>query len=215
MAEDAISVMDAAGVAEPAVVIGASMGGMIAQEMVLRYPERFRALVLGCTACGPLFRATWPKLRRSPGFWHWLRLRGEERERALVKLLYSDTTPIDRIEEDIQIRAVRQPPVRAVLSQLAGIVAWSSHRRLSQIKIPTLIVHGDQDQILPCQNGKMIAAQMPHAEFHLIPDCGHMITTDQPEISLSLVTDFLRRLRSETSVLSAAPASEAGDAGPV
>ena len=68
MSEDALAVLAAAEVHEPAFVLGASMGGMIAQELALRSPDRVRALILGCTACGPLLRAAWPNLKRSPGF---------------------------------------------------------------------------------------------------------------------------------------------------
>src|SRR5690348_6935541 len=60
MAEDAMAVLEAAGVQEPAFLLGASMGGMIAQELALRYQDRFRGLLLGCTACGPFYRAAWP-----------------------------------------------------------------------------------------------------------------------------------------------------------
>jgi pimeloyl-ACP methyl ester carboxylesterase len=195
MAEDAMAVLEAAGVREPAFLLGASMGGMIAQELALRYPDRFRALLLGCTACGPFYRASWPNFERSPGFWNWVRLRGEARERALIRLLYADTTPRERIEEDIRIRAVRQPGFRPVLSQLAGILSWSSYRRLPALKLPTLVVHGDQDHILPATNGRMVARRIPEAEFVLIPDSGHMLVTDQPELSLGAVDRFLYEVR--------------------
>jgi 3-oxoadipate enol-lactonase len=198
MAQDALAVLEEAGVDAPAFILGASMGGMIAQELTLRHPERVRALILGCTACGPILRASWPKLSRSPGFCRWLSLTGEARERALVRLLYADATPGHRIEEDIKIRAVNQPGLRAVLRQLAGVLSWSSYQRLPNIDVPTLVVHGDQDCVLPPANGRMVASRIKNSEFVLIPDAGHMITTDQPEISLSTVRSFLERVRNQT-----------------
>lgn len=194
MAEDAMAVLTAAGVQEPVCVLGASMGGMIAQEIALRYPDRFRALLLACTACGPLFRASLPNFKRSPGFWNWYRLKGEAREQALVRMLYSDLTPPERIEEDLRVRAVRQPGIGAVINQLAGIVSWSSYRRLPQLNLPALVAHGDQDHILPAANGVMIARRIPNAEFVLLPDCGHMIMTDQPLVSLQVIERFLARI---------------------
>lgn len=194
MAEDAMAVLDDAEARQPTILLGASMGGMIAQEMALRYPTRFRALLLGCTACGPFYRWTWPHLEHSPGFWHWLRLKGEARERAMIRLLYSKTTPPDRIEEDIRVRATRQPPVRAVLNQLAGILAWSSYRRLPNLRLPALIVHGEHDHVLPPANGRMVARRIPGSEFVVIPDAGHMIVTDQPEIAILTMQRFLNRL---------------------
>ncbi len=195
MAEDAFAVLEAAGVDEPALVLGASMGGMIAQELTLRHPERVQALVLGCTACGPLLRAAWPELEWSPGLWHWISSRGVLRERALVRLLYANTTPLDRIEEDIAIRAACQPPVHAVLRQLAGILSWSSYSRLPQIKVPTLVVHGEQDHVLPPANGRMVASRISNSEFVLLPNAGHILTTDQPELSLQIVRRFLETVR--------------------
>lgn len=209
MAEDALAVLNAAGVDEPALLLGASMGGMIAQELTLRHPDRVRALVLGCTACGPLLRATWPQLGWSPGLWHWISSRGEPRERSLVRLLYASTTPKDRIEEDIAIRTACQPPVQAVLRQLAGILSWSSYKRLPQIKVPTLVVHGDQDHVLPPANGRMVASRIESSEFVLLPDAGHILTTDQPELSLQVVGRFLERVRA-TDYASDAGLKDAG-----
>jgi pimeloyl-ACP methyl ester carboxylesterase len=194
MAEDAMAVLEAAGVREPAFVLGASMGGMIAQEIALRYPDRFRALLLACTGCGPLLRAAWPNFKRSPGFWNWYRLKGEARERALVRMLYSDFTPPERIEEDFRIRAARQPSIGAVVNQLAGIVSWSSYRRLPQLNLPALVAHGDQDHILPAANGAMLARRLPNCEFVVLPNCGHMIMTDQPARSLQVIQRFLERV---------------------
>lgn len=193
MADDAIAVLDAAGVSEPVVLLGASMGGMIAQELALQYPERVKALILGCTACGPLLRAAWPRLGRSPGV-RWFSLTGAERERSLIRFLYADGTCPARIEEDIAIRAVNQPPLRCVLRQLSGILVWSSYRRLPSLNVPTLVVHGNQDHVLPPANGRMVAKRIPNAEFVLIRDAGHMITTDQPEASLGALRRFLAGL---------------------
>jgi 3-oxoadipate enol-lactonase len=194
MAEDAITVLDSAGVNEPALLMGASMGGMIVQEMALRYPDRFRGLVLGCTACGPFYRAAWPNFERSPGLWQWLYLRGEARERALIRLLYADGTLLERIEEDIRIRAVRQPALWPVLKQLAGVLSWGSYRRLPQLRVPVLVIHGDEDHILPASNGRAVARRIPGAAFVLIPQAGHILTTDQPELSLQIVERFLAGL---------------------
>ena len=195
MAEDAFAVLDEAGVQEPVLLLGASMGGMIGQEMALQRPHRFRGLVLGCTACGPFYRAAWPNFQRAPGVWQWLYLKGEMRERALIRLLYADGTPLDRIEEDIRVRAIRQPPLRSVLKQLAGILSWSSYRRLPQLRIPALVIHGDEDHILPASNGRTVARLIPGAEFVLIPQAGHLLTTDQPELALQVVERFLSRLK--------------------
>ena len=74
------------------------------------------------------------------------------------------------------------------------MLSWHSYRRLPWIKIPTLVVHGDQDHVLPAANGRMVADQIENSEFVLIPEAGHMITTDQPELSLQAVRRFLEKV---------------------
>jgi 3-oxoadipate enol-lactonase len=200
MASDAMAVLDAAGVHERVTLMGASMGGMIVQELALRAEDRFRALLLGCTACGPFYRAHWPNFQRAPGFLQYVRLRGEARQRSLIRLLYADTTPPERINEDLAVLVPRQAPLTSVLYQLTGIMRWSSWARLPRVHLPTLVVHGDQDHILPPGNGSMIAGRIPGAELVIIPQAGHMITTDQPERSLELMDRFLWQLSGEETV---------------
>jgi 3-oxoadipate enol-lactonase len=188
MAADAHAILKAAGIAA-ADVMGASMGGMIAQELALRFPDSVRRLVLACTTHGGLF-ARWPDLtgrhaRRNnrSGTSAW--------ERALVPLLYDDTTPCERIDEDLKIRSGCQWCFRGFSGQLAGILLWSSYRRLPRITAPTLVLHGEHDRLVPPQNGRAVAARIPHAQFQLVPQAGHMLLTDQPEICAGIVLSFL------------------------
>jgi pimeloyl-ACP methyl ester carboxylesterase len=189
MASDARAILQAAGI-PAAHVVGASMGGMIAQELALRFPDSVRRLVLACTTHGGLF-SRWPDFTHRPRGIRWLRGGALEREQALIPLLYADTTPRHRIEEDLQIRCRCQWCYQGFLSQLAGILAWSSYRRLSRIDIPTLVIHGEQDRLVPPQNGKVVADRIPNAQFHLVPQAGHMLMTDQPDISTEIVLNFL------------------------
>ncbi len=188
MAEDAAAVLDAAGVAT-AHVIGASMGGMVAQEFALRWPARVRSLVLACTTCGGL-RTHLPKLaqfRKPMAGAHTF----EERIRGFAPLLYSDSTPRERIEEDNVIRVNHFPEIRAYFKQLAAVLSWSSYGRLPAIHAPALIIHGDSDRILPPRNAGTLARRIPHASKVILPNAGHLFTTDQPELAHEAVMRFL------------------------
>jgi pimeloyl-ACP methyl ester carboxylesterase len=191
MARDARAILQAAGISA-AHVVGASMGGMIAQELALRFPHCVRRLVLACTTHGGLF-SKWPDFTLRPRGIGWLRGGALEREQALIPLLYADTTPRQRIEEDLQIRSRCQWCYQGFLGQLAGILTWSSYRRLSRLDVPTLVIHGEQDRLVPPQNGKVLANRIPHAQFRLVPQAGHMLMTDQPAISTEIVLNFLRQ----------------------
>jgi pimeloyl-ACP methyl ester carboxylesterase len=191
MADDARAVLDAAGV-ERAHVIGASMGGMIAQEFALRYPARVQTLALGCTSYSGLF-ARWPHFRRSPGF-SWFRTEDRVvRERKLRQFLYAAATPEERIEEDIRIRCGCGWTYKGVLSQLGGILLWNSYWRLPAIAAPTLVMHGEEDHLIPPVNGRVVAARIPNARFELIRNAGHILTTDQPEITIRHLLGFLKQ----------------------
>jgi 3-oxoadipate enol-lactonase len=189
MATDAHAILQAAGVAEGD-VIGASMGGMIAQELALRFPSCVRRLVLACTMHGGLF-ASWPDFTGYPPRVNWSRTGSWDR--ALIPFLYAETTPRGRIYEDLEIRASCQWCYRGFLAQLAGILFWSSYRRLPRITVPTLVLHGEQDRLVPPQNGKAVAIRIPRAQFRLVPHAGHMLLTDQPEICAEIVLSFLSR----------------------
>lgn len=192
MASDAVAVMDAAGVTS-AHVIGASMGGMIALELALRYPERVRSLVLGCTPYSGLF-GKWPHLRYCWPFVRWNSSDREQRERELRPLLYAEATPLERVEEDLAIRCKCTWNSRGFLGQFAAILRWNSYRRLPHIRVPTLVLHGAEDHLVPPENGQVIASRIPGARFHLLTNAGHILITDQPEASVQQLLDFLREV---------------------
>ncbi len=189
MARDAAAVLDAAGVAA-AHVVGASMGGMIAQELALQYPDRVLSLVLGCTTFSGLF-GHWPHLSRRPRGIRWDKATRLERERALRNLLYAEATPWERIEEDLTVRCACTWTTKGFWNQFAGILLWNSYRRLSRIRVPTLVLHGAEDHLVPPQNGRIVAARIPGARFHLVPNAGHILITDQPEACTELMLQFL------------------------
>ncbi len=189
MAQDTAAVLDAAGVSA-AHVIGASMGGMIAQELALRYPHRVLSLLLGCTSYGGLL-ARWPSLSHAP---RELPLGADarmSREAALIPLLYSPSTPLETIQEDLHIRATCNWTYRGFWAQFGGILLWNAYLRLPRIKVPTLVVHGEEDRLVPPANGRVVAQRIPRARFELIPKAGHMLLTDQPETCVALMLEFL------------------------
>ncbi len=190
MAEDAVAVLNAAAV-PAAHIVGASMGGMIAQELALRHPDRVLSLVLGCTSYSGL-GARWPHFRFGPRGLRWSHGPRLERERSLRRLLYADSTPDERIEEDLRIRCQSNWCYRGFFNQFIGVLRWSSYRRLPRIRVPTLVLHGDQDHLVPVENGKALAARIPGAHFRLIGNAGHVLTTDQPEACQEALAQFLR-----------------------
>jgi len=191
MASDAAAVLAAAG-AESAHVFGVSMGGMIAQEFALQYPTRVRSLVLGCTAAGGP-----TAVRAGPEATQMLMTRDkmtpEQALEAPVPFIYDSTTPRERIDEDLAIRRPWLPRPEAYTAQLQGIIAWEAYSRLSGIAAPTLVIHGENDRLVPPTNGKLIAERVPGAKLLMIPHASHLFTTDQPEAAHRAILEFLNQ----------------------
>jgi 3-oxoadipate enol-lactonase len=185
MAEDAASVLDAAGV-ERAHVYGISLGGMIAQELALRHPERVRALVLGATTAGGdrLVPADEPvnafvRLRAQ--------MTAEHAVWASVPINYARRTRLeggDRIAEDIARRLRYPVEAEFYTAQLAA--AHGHDARVEDIRAPTLVVHGDEDVLIPPGNGERLAELIPGAELSLWREAAHLYFTDDPEIDRSV-----------------------------
>jgi len=189
MAHDAAAVLDAAGVSA-AHVIGASMGGMIAQELALRHSHRVLSLLLGCTSYGGLL-ARWPSFSHAPKNMPLGENARLSREEALVPLLYSSSTAKELIEEDLRVRAQCRWSYRGFWGQFGGVLLWNSYRRLPRIQAPTLVVHGAEDKLVPPANGRVVAKRIPGARFELLPKAGHVLVTDQLEACVGLMMDFL------------------------
>jgi pimeloyl-ACP methyl ester carboxylesterase len=197
MSRDALAVLKAAGETS-AHVIGASMGGMIAQELALQSPASVRSLLLASTSYAGIL-ARWPRvpLRRRAEL---LEAYPKLRERMLADMLYARTTPRHRIEEDWAVqRECGGRTFQGGWYQFSGILPWSSYRRLPLIKVPTLVVHGDSDRLIPPGNGRTVAQRIPGARFVLLPDAGHILTTDQPEACETLLDEFLAGTMAESS----------------
>ncbi len=191
MAADAAAVLDAAGV-QAAFVFGLSMGGYIAQELSLQYPGRVRALILGCTACGgDHVQAAQPEVLQV--LIARAQMAPEQGVRAMIPYVYASATPSERIEADMRVRLANYPDPATYLGQIEGIRQWQSCSRLSQLDLPTLILHGEEDQLIPPANGKLLAEHIHGSVLQILPDASHVFTTDQPQLTVQAIREFLAR----------------------
>ena len=192
MAADCFAVLDAAGV-DRAQVVGISMGGLISQEMALTAPERLRSLCLVATHAGTA-HAVWDAEALAM-----LGNRGEmtvqEAAEMSLPFNYAPGTPRERIEEDWAVRFPLAASPAGYLNQLAGASQWSGLERLPSLQVPTLVVHGELDRLVPPDNGRMLADAIPGAELVVVPDANHILMTDQPEQVEKVLLDWLERHR--------------------
>lgn len=188
LASDAAAVLDAAGV-KSAHVVGISMGGMIAQEFALQYPERVRSLILGCTAPGGP-----AAIRAEQEAIDLLKARDMtpvQMAEAAVPFIYDVGTPRARVDEDLAVRRPWFPRPEGYAAQLQAIFSWEAYSRLPRIAAPTLVIHGESDRLIPAANAKLIADRIPGAKLVMIPHASHLFITDQPEAALHALLGFL------------------------
>ncbi len=121
------------------------------------------------------------------------KMTAEEAAEAAIPFIYDPGTPREKIDEDLRVRRPWFPRPDAYSAQLQGILAWEAYSRLDQITAPTLVIHGENDLLVPPGNGALIAQRIAGAKLVLLPNAGHIFTTDQPEASHQAVADFLAK----------------------
>jgi pimeloyl-ACP methyl ester carboxylesterase len=178
MAEDAVGLLDALQI-EKAKVYGISMGGMIAQELALQHPQCVEKLVLGCTAAGgsTAKMASFEVLEKLIASVRLMATKPEEALDVMIPLLY----PADFVARHPELkplmlaglRMVPGTPPETADRTVAGLVLFNTYERLPQIKCPVLIVHGEEDVLIPAENARIMQARIEHAELMTIPDAGH------------------------------------------
>jgi pimeloyl-ACP methyl ester carboxylesterase len=192
MADDAVGLLDSLGV-ESAHVVGVSMGGMIAQTMAIHYPERVRTLTSIMSSTGnpelpqPKPEAmevllTPPVSNRNDYITNQLKA---------AKVLHGPTYPLD--EDYVRNYAERSYDrcyhPQGYSRQLAAVLA--SERRdesLANVKVPTLVMHGDRDPLVPVDGGKDTAKSIPGAKLVIIEGMGHSFPTEKvPKILQELL----------------------------
>jgi len=194
MADDAAGLLAALGF-ERADVLGVSMGGMIAQELVLRHPERVRRLVLASTHCGrrsgvrahPEARRTTFRILREP----------HRIERHLGRLLFSRRlTRADRalVQELERVRRIAPISEWASLKQYLAILRHDTRARLGGITAPTLVLAAERDLMVPADNARVLAAAIPGARLQIFPGGSHALLHERAGEIAELVAAFLDEL---------------------
>lgn len=191
LAADALAVLDAAG-EQQADVIGVSMGGLVVQELALARPGRVRSLVLGCTHPGGTDAVFTDEARELLG--GRAGMSPDEAAEASVPFVYAASTPRTRIDEDLAVRRAVPTQPAGYLAQLGGAIGHpGTGHRLPGLDVPTLVVHGTADRLVPVENGRFVAAAVPGARLHLLEGAGHIFWTDQPDETMTLLLSWLGR----------------------
>jgi pimeloyl-ACP methyl ester carboxylesterase len=196
LADDTAALMDHVGFAS-AHIFGESMGGMVAQELALRHPQKVRSLVLGCTTSGgpkavPLGGEALASAYSTES------LSPEERGRALAEAAFTKGY-LEYHPEIIStlIEARRRKPLDPVAfaHRLKAAYAHDTYDRLPRLACPTLIITGKEDVLISWENSRILAERIPGAKLVLLEPAGHAFWVEQPERTREAILTFLREQR--------------------
>lgn len=175
-------------------VVGLSMGGMIAQELALDYPEKVRKLVLMCTTSGGR-----EQVLADPEIYSLLNvprqgISDEQIARLSLNLLF----PIEFINDNpdlmdqlVHDMCIAPTPPEPFLAQVRAVSRWSVYDRIGELKNPTLIISAEKDIMIPAQNSRILHDLIPGSRLIEVSGAGHDLPSMYPEKISSEIIDFL------------------------
>lgn len=197
MAEDVVSAMDHAGV-DQAVIVGNSLGGMVAQQMALRHPTRVQGLVLMASSPGlPLGRPPSPR-----AIMHMVKAQLGPKDEVIANL---GPILLSRAHEPLAeqylsawpeaLKGEQRVAAAGFLKQLAAAALHRPGDRLRDIHCPTVVLVGDGDRLMPVRNSYVLASKIPRATLEVLADVGHNILCVASDRLLDAVAQVERVVR--------------------
>jgi 3-oxoadipate enol-lactonase len=177
--EDTVGLLDHVGVPS-AHLYGQSFGGMVALELTLAFPDRVRSLILAATHPGASHAVK--SRSRAPKDRPWL---------GLFSPGFVRDHP-DRLEEHRLVARRNPQPSHATRRQWEAMQGFDANDRLSDIRVPTIVLHGTDDLTVDPENARILASRIPCARLALLEGAGHVYHWELPEKADSVALDFVR-----------------------
>jgi pimeloyl-ACP methyl ester carboxylesterase len=206
MADDTVGLMDALGVSH-AHIVGASMGGMIAQLVAINHPSRTKSLVSIMSTTG---RRDLPSgnpetlsvLFRSPKSTNRADLidASIEVQKALAGPGFPASEAEMRARAELRMDRVPLDLAGVARQSAALIVAQPRNDLLKQVRCPTLVLHGADDPVIPAAGGKDTAESIPGAQLIIIPGMGHDFPPPLVPVFLKHIGEFVSKVEAEASI---------------
>jgi 3-oxoadipate enol-lactonase len=194
--EDVLKVYRALDI-DAAVLVGLSMGGTVAQNFTLSYPERVRALVLvGATPHGLGADVSVDNVLKAID-----ELGVVAASQRVIERSFGSAASLALVE--FAKNEVAQTPAFVAREAIASLNASDSRARLEEIRVPTLVVVGDEDIITPPSESKILANSIPGSQLHVVRGAGHFPMLEQPFTFNCLLGEFLVRQGTQSTRASA------------
>nr|WP_269204544.1 alpha/beta hydrolase [Motilibacter deserti] len=194
LADEVAALLDEAGLAS-AVVCGVSMGAYVALALARRHPARLRGLVLASSRAGadaPEARERRERIARAVLAERDVRVLHEEVAPGLLGATTHEVRP--DVVEDVR-RLVGEAPVEAVAwAQRAMAARPDSTDVLADVRVPALVLVGEEDAIVPVDEARAIAAALPVGRLMAVPGAGHLVPLERPAEFAAAVTQLVQQV---------------------
>jgi len=195
MAQDVVELLDHLNIPR-AHILGLSLGGLIAQELALSWPERVHGLILACTyPGGPEYLEATNEMWRER-----LNVAGMSVEQVFRMALewgttakFRETHP-DEVERFVRLRVELPGSGHGFQGQFQAGAAFDARDRLPQLRCPTLVLHGTEDRVVPPRFAEQLARLIPGSRLHWIRGTGHLPFLEKPGAFNEAVLAFLRQV---------------------
>ncbi|MBV9216158.1 MAG: alpha/beta hydrolase [Acidobacteria bacterium] len=194
IATDVAALLDHVGEA-PANVLGISFGGFVAQEFALQFPDKVERLVLACTSFGGAGHVA-PAPEVLMAFASVQGLNSADRIRQYLSMAFtkefSDSSP-EIVDEFCELREANVVPEDVYMTQLTSAMSFDTTNKVGSIVIPTLVLTGDADTVVPTQNSENLAAAIPSSTLQVIAGGSHMFFVERAREFNAAVVEFLTK----------------------
>jgi pimeloyl-ACP methyl ester carboxylesterase len=190
LSDDCADFLDRLGIQGPVVVCGLSMGGYVAFEFYRQHSNRVAGLILAATRPasdtpeGRSNRDKSAELARQQGV--------SAVVEAMLPKLMAPATYQKKPDLVMQVKSIMESiSLEGAIGDLQGMkVRPDSTPTLAEIKVPTLVLHGAADQIIPLQEAEKMEGAIPKARLEVLPEAGHLLNLEQPELFNNIIKEF-------------------------
>jgi len=191
LADDCVQLLDVLDIDQPVILCGLSMGGYISFSFYRKYPQRVAGLILAATRSSADSPATRENRKKAIDI---LKSSGSESVIAsMLPMLLSPTTLLDNpaLVESVK-EMMRSVSLEGMIGDLMGMMErQDSTPLLADIHVPTLVMVGEDDQIIPRSEAEGMHARISNSQLLLLPQAGHLLNLEQPELFNDAVRSFI------------------------
>jgi 3-oxoadipate enol-lactonase len=197
LAEDCFAFIESIGIKKPFVVCGLSMGGYVTMAMLRHDPKKIAGVILTATRAAsdsPEVKANREKAIQTALSSGSAAITETMLPKLLAPMNLADRPDLVKQAQQIMLNI----SIKTIVNDLIGLKERiDSSSTLLQITQPALVIHGEDDQIVPLEEARAMQKIIPNSRFVIIPQAGHLVNLEQPSLFNAAIRNFLKDLSNE------------------